>query len=124
MSANQVEDKKNSKSSQNTTIGGVSAVLIGVTNLVFLGKPEVQGIVTTAVPIVVTGFFKFANYSFVYLGLDDMESLKARVKLEKKIKFYEKRLKQANEIGRDESEIDELKKCLLDAEKAMGQLPI
>ncbi|EEX34509.1 hypothetical protein VIC_001309 [Vibrio coralliilyticus ATCC BAA-450] len=53
-----------------------------------------------------------------------MESLKARVKLEKKIKFYEKRLKQANEIGRDESEIDELKKCLLDAEKAMGQLPI
>lgn len=123
MTQSQAQTDKKNANTQNITVGGVSAVFIGIANLVFLGRPEIQGIVTTAVPIAVSGFFKFATYSFIYCGMDDIESLKARTKLEKKIKFFENRLKQAKESGRDQKEIDELSQCLLDAEKAMGNLP-
>ncbi|MCS0398386.1 hypothetical protein ND972_16520 [Vibrio diabolicus] len=123
MTQSQAQTNKKTANTQNITVGGVSAVFIGIANLVFLGKPEIQGIITTAVPIAVSGFFKFATYSFIYCGMDDIESLKSRTKLEKKIKFYEKRLKEAKESDRDPKDIAELSQCLLDAEKAMGNLP-
>ncbi|EGR4501946.1 hypothetical protein [Vibrio cholerae] len=115
------QEKSNGSKSQYITIGGVSTILIGVVNLMVEGQ-DVKGIVTTAMPIFVAGLFKFFSYLFVFSGFDDIDLLKSKRKLDGNIRFYEKRLAKAIKLNRTPEEIGELRKALLDAEKARGKV--
>ncbi|ENP8372327.1 hypothetical protein ACPP0W_001470 [Vibrio alginolyticus] len=117
----ETQEKPKGNNAQYITIGGVSAVLIGVVNLV-VQEQEVKGIVTTAMPIVVAGLFKFLSYMFVFSGFDDIELLKTKRKLDGNIRFYEKRLKKALKQKRTDEDLSELRKALLDAEIARGKV--
>lgn len=113
--------KSKANNAQYVTIGGVSAVLIGVVNLFFQDQ-EVKGILTTAMPIIVAGLFKFLNYIFVFSGFDDIELLKTKRKLDGNVRFYEQRLKIALKQNRPDEDLSQLRKALLDAEIARGKV--
>ncbi|OBU37896.1 hypothetical protein [Photobacterium phosphoreum] len=109
------------------SIGGVSAILIVLLNSIVIPEflpslEESKDVLASIVPLVVGLVFWSSQVFFAWFGYGTIAELKIEKKLDKKIKFLEKRLKEAKVNKRSPESILNLEKQLQSVEEARAKI--
>ncbi|ODS10945.1 hypothetical protein [Vibrio scophthalmi] len=115
-----MSDKAEQPLSSPISIGGVSAVMVGIANM-FVPQEHLE-IVTIGAPILVGFAFKFFLYLSTAFGAPTQEQLAATRIIDSQIKFLEKRIKKAKKDGRSQEHIQSLEKELIEKELARSKV--
>lgn len=103
-------DKKEKSLSPGLSVGGLSAVSIGVANI--FAPPEYTALVTTAIPVVVGGIVWSIEYLLLALNAPSIDELRLTRQLDRQIKYLRKQIKEAKSGQMKQAHIDTLEEQL------------